>query len=84
MGKLNKGFGLTTHEITDADYIWKPKLDKDGKPIINKNGFQEGEYKFDWKSARESDKQRGRPTQTEFDPTKLINMGLKAATKGAM
>lgn len=62
LGKIGNGFGLTTHEITDADYVWKPKLDKDGKPIINKQGFQEGSYVFDWKAARESDKLRGKPT----------------------
>lgn len=45
LGRLAKPFGLTAvHEITDADYVFKPKLDKDGKPIINKQGFQEGSY----------------------------------------
>lgn len=39
LGRGANGLGLKTHEITDADYVWKPKLDKDGKPIINKNGF---------------------------------------------
>ena len=83
MGRLINPI-IKTHEITDADYVWKPKLDKDGKPIINKNGFQEGSYMFDWKISRENDKKRGRPTETQFDPTPLIGLATKAITKGAM
>lgn len=39
LGKIGGFFGLSTHEIGPDSYVWKPKLDKDGKPIINKNGF---------------------------------------------
>ena len=43
-----------------------------------------GEWKFDWKRAREVDKMRGRPTETQFDPTFAINMASKIASKGVL
>ena len=49
MGKMGKGFGLTTHEITTDDYVWNPKKKK---------------FEFDWKVARENDKKRGLATST--------------------
>lgn len=51
----------------------------------DKQGFQEGSYQWGgWGLARENDKKRGRPTETQFDINPLLNLGLKAATKGAM
>jgi len=43
-----------------------------------------GEYKFDWKTARENDKKLGRATETKFDPTNVINLASKIASKGAL
>lgn len=57
--------GLTTHEITDQDYVWNPKKDKAGNVIIDPKTKQEtGDWKFSWQRAREVDKMRNRPTET--------------------
>lgn len=40
MGRVGNKIGLSTHEITDADYVWKPKLDKDGNILIDKKTNQ--------------------------------------------
>ena len=62
LGGLGGGLGLTTHKITDADYVWNPDKKK---------------WVFDWKVARENDAKAGRATETKFDPTKLISLAGK-------
>ena len=49
LSKIGKIGGLTTHEITDDDYVKNPKT---------------GKMEFSWAAARESDKRRGLATKT--------------------
>lgn len=41
MGKIGGKLGLTTHEITDADYEFVPKKDKEGNVLIDKKTNQQ-------------------------------------------
>ena len=86
LSRVGEKFGLTTHIITDKDYVFKPKLDKDGKEIINqKTGEKEGSWQWGgWDLARRNDAEAGRAIRTEFSIDPLLNLGLKAVTKGAM
>ncbi len=85
MSKIGNKAGLTTHHISEQDFVFNEKKDKDGNVMIDpKTGLKQGEWKFSWQRAREVDKMRNRPTETQFDPTAAIGLVTKIASKGAL